>query len=292
MDGVQRLADMYSEGLIHSEFADLSTTDNYRNFMYTLDEEDGHRQFGFMTLDWIASSTASNSDVVAMLPPLTTVGSSDEMIHYSENTRVIKPDGWAISATSSEEEINAALYLFDYFYSEAGHQVQNYGPPYGVVEGETFVAPDGIEYPKFNDWLIDGSCELKNCDMSGYLRDFIGSQIPVGYQKEIGFELQTTKERGPESWALWIGADVVMSTYGAENPIFRLVPPVFSLTEQDLAKLGQSAVGEEQVDQIFLYITGSETALESTDALQQLYADAGIEDYIEVYRNAYARMTE
>ncbi len=292
LEGVDRLADMYAEGLIHSEFADLSTTDNFRDFMYTLDNEPGQRQFGFMTLDWIASTTASNPDVVAMLPPLTTVGSSDEFIHYSENTRVIKPDGWGVSTTSSPEEISAALTLLDYFFSEEGNVVQNYGPPYGLEEGEVYVAADGIEYPKFNQWLIDGSCELKNCDMSGYLRDFIGSQIPIGYQKEIGFELQTTTDRGPESWELWIGEDVVMSSYGAENPIFRLVPPVFSLTEQDLAKLGQSAVGEEQVDQIFLYITGADTALDSPEALKQLYLDAGIEDYVEVYRNAYARMTE
>ena len=52
----------------------------------------------------------------AMLPPLTQVG-SDEFIHFSENTRVIKPDGWAISTASSEEEINAALTLFDYFFA-------------------------------------------------------------------------------------------------------------------------------------------------------------------------------
>ena len=128
--------------------------------------------------------------------------------------------------------------------------------------------------------------------MSGYLRDFIGSQIPIGYQKEIGFELQTTKNRGPESWAIWIDANVPMTSYEAENPLFRLVPPVFSLTEQDLAKLGQTAVGEEQVEQIFLYIVGADTAVDSPEALKQLYIDAGLEDYVEVYRNAYARMTE
>lgn len=291
LEGVDRLADMYAEGLIHSEFADLSTTDNFRNPLLTLDEEEGHRQFGFMTLDWIASTTAANEDVIAMLPPLTTVG-SDEFIHFAENTRVIKPDGWGISTAATPEEIASALYLFDYFFSEEGNVVQNYGPPYGQAEDAVFEAPDGTEYPKFNDWLIDGSCELKSCDMSGYLRDFIGSQIPIGYQKEIGFELQTTKNRGWDAWALWIGEEVVNTSYEAENPLFRLVPPVFSLTEQDLAKLGQSAVGEEQVDQIFLYITGADTAVDSVEALKQLYVDAGIDDYVDVYRNAYARMTE
>ena len=168
---------------------------------------------------------------------------------------------------------------------------QNDAQPYGRAEGEVYVAPDGTEYPKFNQWLIDGSCELKSCDMSGYLRDFIGSQIPIGYQKEIGFELQTTTNRGWDAWALWIGANVASTSYEAENPLFRLVPPVFSLTNQDIAKLGQLAINEAQTDQLFLYITGADTAVASTADLKALYVNAGIDEYIQVYRTAYARMT-
>ena len=291
LEGVGYLADIYSEGLVHSEFADLSNSERFRNPLYTEDDVEGHQQFGFMTLDWIASTTASNPDVVGMLPPLTTVG-SDEFIYFNENTRVIKPDGWAISTASSPEEINAALVVFDYFFSEEGHIVQNYGPPWGRVEGGVFVGMDGIEYPEFNQWILDAACELKKCDMSGFLRDFIGSQIPIGYQKEIGFEWQYTKNRGWDAWALWIGVGVKTTSYGSEAPLFRLVPPVFSLTEQDTAKLGQLAVGEDQVDAIFLFITGADTAVDSIEALKALYVDAGLEDYVEVYRNAYARMTE
>ena len=291
MEGVDYLADMYSEGLIHSEFADLSVTDRFRNPLYTNDDVEGHRQFGFMTFDWIASTTASNPDVVGMLPPLTTVG-SDEFIHFVENTRVIKPDGWAISAASSPEEINAALALFDYLFSEEGHIAQNYGPPIGLEEGEVFVAPDGTEYPAFAQWLLDISCELKNCDMSGFLRDFMGSQIPIGYQKEIGFELQYTQNRGWDAWALYTNAEVITTSYDAENPLFRLVPPVFSLTDRDLARISQLAITEEQIDQMFLYIVGAESAVGSVEELQALFIDAGIEEYVEVYRSAYARMTE
>lgn len=291
LEGVDYISKMYAEGLIHSEFADLSTSDDFRKPHYTKDEEEGHLQFGFMTFDWIASTTASNPDVVGMLPPVTTVD-SDEFIHYVENTRVIKPDGWGISTASSEEEINTALMLFDYFFTEEGNIAQNYGPPHNLEEGELFVATDGTEYPKFNQWLLDTACELKNCDVSGFLRDFMGSQIPIGYQKEIGFELQYTKNRGWDAWALYIDSGVVSTSYESEDPYYRLVPPVFSLTEQDSAKLGQLAVGEEQVDQIFLYITGADTAVESAEALKSLYVEAGIDEYVEVYRNAYARMTE
>ena len=291
MEGVEYLADIYSEGLIHSEFADLSTSDDFRIPHYSKDAEEGHRQFGFMTFDWIASTTASNPDVVGMLPPVTTVG-PDEFIHYVENTRVIKPDGWAISAAASTEEINAALVLFDYLFSEEGHVAQNYGPPIGLEVGEVFVAPDGTEYPKFAHWLLDASCELKNCDMSGFLRDFVGSQIPIGYQKEIGFELQYTINHGWDAWALYTDAGVITTSYDATDPLFLLVPPVFSLTDRDLAKISQLAISEDQVDQIFLYITGADTAVSSAEDLQARYLEAGIEEYVEVYRDAYARMAE
>ena len=269
----------------------LSNTDNFRTSFYTKDAEEGHQLFGFMTFDWIASTTAANPDVVGMLPPLTTVD-TDEFIHWVENTRVIKPDGWAISTASTPEEINAALVLFDYFFTEEGNIVQNYAPPYALVEGDILYGMDGIEYPKFNQWLLDTANELKSGDVSAFLRDFVGSQIPIGYQKEIGFEFQYTQNRGWDAWALYIGQDVVTTSYEAENPIFRLVPPVFSLTEQDTAKLGQLAVGESQVDQIFLFITGADTAVASVEDLKALYIDAGVEEYVDVYRNAYPRMTE
>jgi hypothetical protein len=291
VEGVEYLADLYSEGLIHSEFADLSVTDRFRNPLYTEDDVEGHRQFGFMTFDWIASTTASNPDVVGMLPPLTTVG-SEEFIHYVENTRVIKPDGWAISAAASPEEINAALVLFDYIFTEEGHVAQNYGAPINLEEGEVFVAPDGTEYPKFAQWLLDAACEYKNCDVSGFLRDWMGSQIPIGYQKEIGFELQYTKNHGWDAWAIYTNAGVITTSYDATDPLFLLVPPVFSLTDRDLAQVSQLAIDEGTVDQIFLYITGADTAVDSAAELQTLYLEAGIEDYVEVYRRAYARMTE
>ena len=291
LEAVGYMRQLSDEGLIHADFADTSNTDNFRSVLYAADEEEGHNQFGFMTIDWIASTTASNPTVESVLPPLTQVG-SDEFIHFMENTRVIKPDGWSISTASTEEEISAALTLFDYFYSPEGRVAQNYGPPFAVVEGEVYVGGDGVEYPKFSQWSLDNSNEFKDGNMSSFMRDFTGSLIPLGYQKEIGFEMQTTVNNGPAAWELYFTKGVVTPSYESDDTLFRLIPPVFSLTEQDTAKLGQLAVGEEQAEQIFLYITGADTAVEDTDALGALYEEAGIEDYLEVYRTAYQRSQE
>jgi hypothetical protein len=279
---------MYEEGLIHTEFADVSNKENFRVMLYSRDDVEGQRQFGFMTYDWTASTTATNPDVIAMLPPLTTVG-SNEFIHYVENTRVIKPDGWGISTAASEKEINSAIKLFDYMYSEEGNIVQNYGTPELLDQGEKFVAPDGTEYPKFNQWVNDAANEFKSGDGAAFLRDFLGGILPVGYQKEIGFELQYTEKNGWESWDIYNNAKVQMPSYNASNPLFLLVPSVFSLTEQDLARLGNTAVGTDQTEAIFLFLSGSND-IKNIDQIKKLFEDGRVNQYVEVYRNAYNRM--
>lgn len=289
LERVDYLKDMFSEGLIYSEFADLSMKDEIRKPMYSKDKEEAHKQFGFMTNDWIQSTIASNDDVVGMLPPVTKIGSSDEFVHYVENTRAIKLGGWAISTASDEKEINAALKLFDYMFTDEGRIVQNYGIPDVIAERETFVAPNGTEYPKFNDWLINTANEMKNGDVSGFLRDYMGSLLPIGYQKEIGFELQLTNEKGWDAWDLYESAGVISSSYDSEDPLFKLLPPVFSLTEQDTAKLGTLSIGDIQTEQIFMYITNKDNAVDSIKDLKQLYIDGGIDEYIKVYQGAYDR---
>ena len=292
LEGIDQLKAMYAEGLIHTEFSDESNKDNFRKVLYSNDETEAHQEFGFMTGDWIASTTVANADVISVLPPVTTIsGSGDEFVHFIENTRVIKPDGWAISSASSEEEINSALKLFNFFFTEEGIVAQNYGTPDMVVDGELFVAANGVEYPKFEQWIFDAAAEYKNGDVSGFLRDFVGSQIPIGYQKQIGFELQYTANKGPASWALYTGQDVKSTSYEEADPAFRLVPPVFSMTEQDLAKIGTLAVGDDQVDQIFLYIVSASGAVSSSDEIKAMYDDAGIDAWVDVYRSAYKRMT-
>lgn len=287
LEGVGYMQQLYAEGLIYSDFFDSSISDNFRSLLFGADGEEGHNQFGFMTIDWIASTTASNETVASVLPPVTTVG-GDELIHWVENTRVIKPDGWAISTASSEEEINAALALFDYFYSPEGNIVQNYGPPF-AQSGGIYVGGDGVEYPEFSQWTVDNANEFNNGNMSSFLRDYMGSLIPLGYQKEIGFEMQTTVNNGPAAWEMYFDAGVLTPSYESDDTLTRLVPPVFSLTEQDTAKLGTLAVGGEQLEQIYLFIANADSAPADIDALAAMYADAGIDDYVEVYRNAYDR---
>jgi len=292
LETVNYLEQWFSEGLIHTEFSDESIKDNFRKAMIFSDTAEGQKQFGFMTFDWFASTTAGSDKIVGLLPPVTTVSEAGitDFIHYVENARAIKPGGWSISLAASEEEINSALVLFNYFYTEEGNNVQNYSIPEGRVEGEVFTGPDGTEYPKFNQWIFDAANEYKNGDISGFLRDFMGSQLAIGYQKEIGFELQYTSQSGFDVWELYTNADVLTMSYDAEVDYLRMMPPVISLSEQEASKVQAIPVNDDQVDEIFKFITGAETALGSTDDIFELYQSVGIEEYIDIYEKGYNRM--
>lgn len=292
LEHLEYIKDWYQEGLIHTEFADLSIKDEFRKSMWFADDVEGQRQFGFMTYDWIASSTAGSEKIVGILPPVTPIPAAgiDEWVHYIENTRAIKPDGWSISAAASEAEINSALKLFNYMFTPEGSDVQVYSVPDVREAGNTYAGPDGTMYPEFNQWLFDAAGEYKDGDVSGFLRDFMGSLLAVGFQKEIGFELQYTTSNGIAAWDLYTQAGVLTPSYSSENEYLRMMPPVISLNDQDLAKIGTTAVGNDQRDQIFIYIIGGDAAVDSAADLGVMYEEAGIDKYVEVYQTAYDRM--
>jgi hypothetical protein len=289
---VDYFKDFYSEGLVNEEFSNTSDKTNYRTTFFGKDNVANHNQFGFMTFDFIASTTAISEDVKGILPPVTTVDGGTDFVHYVENNRSIKPDGWAISAVTKGKTLDDAFKLFDYMFSEEGNNTQNFGIPANIDETGKFKGPSGTEYTKLNDWFLTQADKFANGDASTFVRDFIGANMPIGYQKSIGFEYQYTVNDGFNTWELYNNNDVLTSTYKqVDSPYFSLVPPVFALTDQDTAVLNTLGITEAQVDAIFLYITGADTAVENTAALRQLYVDAKVEEYIEVYREAYARMS-
>jgi hypothetical protein len=291
---VDYLKQWYSEGLIHRDFNNTSSKNNFRQTLYFSDEVEGNKQFGFMTMDWIATTTGGSDKIEGLLPPVTTISEAGitRFIHYIENTRSIKPDGWSISAAAGEKERNAALLLFDYMFSSEGKAVQNYSIPSVWVEGEAFIGSDGKSYPKFNQWFIDKAAELLNGDFATFLRDYMGSSLPLGYEKEIGVELQFTGENGFKAWDLYTDMNVLTMTYGSTVPYLTLMPPIISLTEKDISDLKGVNISSTLTNKVFDYITGSDQSLTGIQDLINAYEEAGIKQYLTVYKRAYDRMME
>lgn len=303
-DSVSFFSQWYAEGLIHGDFHLLSDKTNYRSYFYGSDA-DTNPKYGFMTFDWIASTTADNlnDDVVTILPPVAKINGVWQ--YYISNSRSIKPDGWAISKAASEEEILRALTLMDYFFSEEGSNLQNYGLP-DLLTDETFTGPDGIVYPKYKPWILEKANELAKGDLSSFLRDWMGCQMPIGYQKVIGFEYQYTSERGFDGWKLLNESTTNFSTYagngikGENDHYYKLVPSFFSFTSRQSSSLEEEVSLDSSFYEVvyniirFKVLEPNKADIDlplTYQAYKELYDEKGAQRYIEIYNNAYDAMT-
>lgn len=306
-DVLTYLSQMEAEGLIYSDCYDLADKTNYRSTLWGTDGGDAP-SFGFLTYDWISSSTSDslNGDTVVILPPVAKVNGVWQ--YYIDNGRAIKPDGWAISvAGSTEEQVERACAVFDYFFSGEGRVLQNYGLPMNLEEGQTYVGPDGIEYPLFTQWVKDSAMSLAKGDVSTFLRDWIGSQMPIGYPKEIGFEYQTTSERGFQGWELLQNSTTHFATYAGDtapagdNPnYYKMTPPVFSLTSRQMETIGDSTSIEipdtvEFMFNVIRYKTKGNApqgavVAQTYDEYLAEFEKRNLGTYVEIYQTAYEVM--
>jgi hypothetical protein len=288
---------MYTEGLVAPDFAALNLKDNFRTIYFGGDIKAGNTKFGFMTFDFIPSTTSVSlgsgkvqEGVEGILPPVTKIpGVESGWVHYMENTRVIKPDGWAISSVTGGQKLKDALKLFDWFFSAAGSQANNFGWTATIDPGAKYTAPDGQVYPSLSKWFNDEAAKV-NQDGALFSRNFLGFNFPIGYEKSIGFEQQFTTPLGEKTWKLYNDAKVLSSTYDTvKSPYYSLVPPVFSFTEQQLRQLLDTNIGSTQVDLIFNYITTNATTVQQ---IKDSYKNGKADAYIQAYRDAYAAVSK
>lgn len=305
-DVLTYLSQLVNEGLFYNDLFDVSKKDNHRTTLYGTDKA-ASPSFGFLTYDFTASTTATSlndangNDVVGVLPPVSRVNGVWQ--YYMDNSRVIKPDGWAISAAASAEEKYRAATLFDYFFSEEGALLQNYGMDYMLEASEKFIGPDGIAVPKYNSWTLETTNTRAKGDLSTFLRNFMGCLMPVGYQKEIGFEYQYTSERGFAAWKLLQESTTNIPTYGGKGlagtnkNYYTLIPPAFSLTKKQTQTLSTDTKIEaddfvQLIFDIVLYKTAGNAptgakVLMTWEDYQNELNERGIDIYVRTYQAAY-----
>lgn len=299
------LSQMQAEGLIWDDMYTLTNKDNFRSKLYGTDSTD-NPNFGFMTYDFIASTTADslNPDVVGVLPPVAKVNGVWQ--YYMDNSRVIKPDGWAISAEASDETIARAATIFDYIFSSQGSVEQNYGLSYMLEADEKYTGPDGKQYPKYNSWTKTTASSVAKGDLSTFLRNWMGCLMPIGYAKEIGFEYQYTSERGFNTWKLLQSSTLGIPTYegeglkGTNDNYYKLIPPIFSLTKKQTEIIqNQTSLSSdgffEVVFNVIRYKTAGNAPANTVVPVNyaeylKVFNDAGLETYVKNYQNAYTAM--
>ncbi len=300
-------SDWNAEGLLYTDMFDLASKANHRSTLWGTDASTNPK-YGFITYDWIASSTADalNKDIVVILPPVAKVNGVWQ--YYMDNTRVIKPDGWAISkAGSTPEQIERATVVFDFFFTAEGILWQNYGNPKDLKSIDGYLGPDGKKWPEYTEWAPAAASKYAKGDLSTFLRDWVGSQMPVGYPKEIGFEYQYTSKKGFEGWALLKGSTTGIPSYEGtgpkgENPnYYLLIPPAFSLTPRQSEILNDTTSFTDDIVEIMFNVIRYKTlgnapagafVAQDYPAYLNYFKSKGLDSYVQVFQAAYRNMLQ
>lgn len=179
-EGIKNISRWYDLGLIDRQIFTIETSARLEYLIGDL---------GGMTHEWVSStSTYNNNSYVdnfkfsVVSPPITANGNQ-----WEEHVRTkVTDDGVAIS-TSCDEEIVPLLFAYlDYFWSEEGRILANYG-----VEDEHWTYIDG--FPTFKEEIVDDSPSVYT-----YLRENVGAQLNFGFVQDYNYELQWTHPLGIE----------------------------------------------------------------------------------------------
>lgn len=174
-EGIKNIAKWYKEGLIDPEV--FTRGEKAREILFSENRGGGTR-------DWFASTGALNSIIqeknndfliIPIAPPKNIVGKRVE-----ETRRIkIRPDGWGIISYSKNKLL--AIKYFDFFFSEEGRRLANFG-----VENIHYEMRDGI--PKFKETILNGDKPVNT-----FMWD-IGAQIPIGFEQDYEYEKQWTSD--------------------------------------------------------------------------------------------------
>ncbi len=264
-DGLEKLHEMYEEGLIMENFteAQINKKDDYRGPMYTC--ADGTTNIGFATYDYNQTTTIYNDTtkdkdmkLISVLPAVADWDDGDEgnFIHYTESWRSVKTQGWFITAktASDQKKLDKALQLFDYLYSEEGNRLMSYGPDGYLKKDESgnIVTMDyqGKQVPVLSDNCKTelNHSQVGNGNYTNYYRYYLGATLPVGYVKEQGMEYQTVSKTAQPSLntinkAIQYGVlQHVNHKTDNSNHVYDIVPTTLPFTSAQNTTLGSDFV--------------------------------------------------
>jgi hypothetical protein len=227
----------------------------------------------------------------------------------------VKPDsGWSIlsSVKNDEPKLMRALKLFDYLYSEEGNRLMSYGPEPWIDGTIQYM---GRTVPKLSQAAQTELAELAGGNYTNYYRMWLGGTFPIGYVKEQGMEYQTVHPKGQfgldqilRACELGTMRHIVVDETQAKTPADVMLPPVFAFTAQEETYIRDNNAqltthfreGNNDEDRIIfvdyvLYGFGGTTAngdtlLDKQGLADYLLNDCNGEAYLQIQRDAYARM--
>ena len=234
-DALDLLNQLYNEGLIVKNVDDGSSKwrqqgVNAGTHFIGYDYNQSSTVFDQSTV-----STSKTKEYTAVLPPMVNWNDGDDstfMFQFSESIRSLKSDGWCIpkGVESDPELLVRALTVMDYFYSEEGNLLINYGPE--EWRGEKFIYK-GEEHYRLSDYSLNAIKEAGN--WSNWMRDYVGCGLPVGHIRPMALEYQVLSTSGQKGIDNLNNAYLAGTFKWASNKgtgFYKLAPSIISIPSE------------------------------------------------------------
>lgn len=171
--------------------------------------------------------------------------------------------------TTACKDIDAAIKLLDYGYSEEGHMLYNFG-----TEGVSYTMDNG--YPKYTDEMLHNSEGLSaQHALAKYTAAIYGGSF---VQDSRYFEQYQTYDQQKEAVKLW-----------AQQEKGHLIPTLtFSVDETDTLAQKETTINSYMSEKVLGFITGKES-LDKYDSFVEELKSMGMDEVIGIYQAALDR---
>ena len=254
--------DWYEKGYIHSDFVSLNSNWNSPDYANAITSGDA----GIFYADqgnlggYIAASEIPGFAVEATYDMHAT---KDSINHFAQYTKKSVGNGFKI--TTNCENIELACKWGDWWYSEEGSLLANYG-----VEGEGFEYVDGV--PTFTSLVTDSDLGMRDALLvyasNGTINCVIDNNAVASGYSEVD-------KAAPEIWAKGMDDAYVIPT-----------SMTLSADQSTEAANIYSDIQTLCMESIAKFITGDKSLDEFDDFVQQI-EDMGIQDYLDIYQECY-----
>lgn len=259
----------YSEGLLSKDFITASSDGSSNNMDGTILSGDSgiwFSQGNFITqYESQAQVTDPDFAIMGIADPYSPEFNPEKTTHFTTAAGGGAGGASALSISTNCEDVALACKWMDYFWTEEGQLLCNYG-----IEGEGFdYDENGV--PQFSDFVVNGSnfqFMMTGYTLSGVpsLQDFDKSFFTYGDNVIEAFD--TWGACVDDLYALPSGMTLTTAQSEAYTPVF-----------SDLNTMAQERIGR--------FITGDLNIDTEWDAFQAELISMGIEDCIAIYQECY-----
>jgi putative aldouronate transport system substrate-binding protein len=251
------LAKWYKDGLVDKEIFTRGNTSRDVLFGDNL---------GGSTHDWFTSTINYNNSlkdqvpgfkITAIAPPAGTDG-----VQREETSRsIVNGTGWSISS-DSKYAVEAIKY-FDFWFTEKGRTMQNYG-----IEGKSFDMVDGK--PTLRPEIFEGS-------FGSNLQKY-GAFLEVGFHQDYAAELQAMNPDARSAVELYQNNEYPVKPFPRLN---------FTLEQQQVVSNLSGNIGAYVSEQMQKWMLGAESVEDTYDNFIKGLKDLNFEELEKVYQAAY-----